>query len=158
MMGFITALPGVWLVSRPPATAGAWSSEDFGFACLAGIGIGGFLVFMAQVGTGPVFTPLLVARTASLCAGLSLVWMLGLRSVRLHRPLVACLAGCLDAGGNVLYLLATRYGRLDVAAVLSSMYPLTTVTLAYWLQAQSVTRMQSLGVGLCLVAVALMAA
>ena len=156
--GFATALPGVWLVSRSARAADEPPSTSFGFACLAGIGIGGFLVLMARVDTGPVFAPLVVARTVSLCAGLLLVSVLGLHPLRLHRPAVACLAGCLDAAGNVLYLIATRYARLDVAAVLASMYPATTVALACWLMSQRVTRVQWLGVALCLVAVALLAA
>jgi drug/metabolite transporter (DMT)-like permease len=109
-----------------------------------------------MVDTGPVFAPLVVARTAAVCGGLILFVVLRPRPPGLHRPDVACLAGFLDAGGNALYLLATRYARLDVAAVLSSLYPAATVALSSWLLTQHVTRTQWLGVLLCLVAVMLM--
>ena len=47
--------------------------------------------------------------------------------------LLAGSAGVLEAAGNLLYMLATRVGRLDVAAVLSSLYPGATILLAVWL-------------------------
>ena len=74
------------------------------------------------------------------------------------RPVVPALVGLVDAGGTVFYLLATRYARLDVAAVLSSLYAPVTVTLAFWVLAQRPTATQWLGVALCFIAVALIAA
>ena len=71
---------------------------------------------------------------------------------------VRYIAGCLDAGGNVLYVLTTRNARLDVAAALASMAPATTVVLACWLTSQKVTSVQLLGVALCFVAAVLLAA
>jgi drug/metabolite transporter (DMT)-like permease len=52
--------------------------------------------------------------------------------------------------------LATRYTRLDVAAVLSSLYPATTVALSAWLLAETVTRRQWVGLVFCLAAIVLM--
>jgi drug/metabolite transporter (DMT)-like permease len=63
----------------------------------------------------------------------------------------------LDTTGNVLYLLATHYTRIDVAGVLVSLYPVFTVILSRALLAQPVHAVQWAGVALCAVAVALIA-
>ena len=44
-------------------------------------------------------------------------------------PLVV-LAGILDALGNVLFVLAAHSGHLDIAAIVSSLYPVATVGLS----------------------------
>jgi len=69
-------------------------------------------------------------------------------------PLVL-LAGTLDVAGNVFYVLATHAGRLDVAAVLSSLYPAVTVLLAAILLKERVTRLQAVGILVAVVAIPL---
>ena len=154
MAGFGAALPGVWLVSRSRAVVRTGPLEGLGLATVAGVGFGGFLVLIARV--DDVFAPLAVARLVAAGTGLGLMAAQGLRPRALGGPALAWLAGCLDAGGTVFYLFAIRFTRLDVAAVLASMYPATTVALAWWLLSQGVGRVQWLGIVLCLAAVALM--
>jgi len=76
-------------------------------------------------------------------------------SPRLH-PL-AMLAGLLDAGGNVFYLLAARYTRMDIAAVLASMGPAVTVLLSALIMREPVSKPQRFGVILCIAATILLA-
>ncbi len=71
---------------------------------------------------------------------------------------LAALAGLLDAGGNGCYMLSSLGGRLDVAAVLSSLYPGATIVLAAIFLRERATRIQALGMGCALAAVALIAA
>jgi drug/metabolite transporter (DMT)-like permease len=69
----------------------------------------------------------------------------------------ALLAGPLGASATGAFLLASQSGYLTIAGVLSSLYPATTVLLAAVLLRERIHRGQGLGLGLCAVAVALVA-
>jgi drug/metabolite transporter (DMT)-like permease len=124
-------------------------------AFLSGIGFGGFFVFIAQVDKGQVFAPIFVARTVTLCIALLMLRLRHIPLPGLTSNHFAILAGVLDTGGNVFYLLATQFTRLDVAAVLSSLYPAGTVILATTIMKEKVSTAQWAGVCLCLLAVVL---
>ena len=66
------------------------------------------------------------------------------------------LAGMLDTVGNLFYLKATHLGRLDVAAVVCSLYPAGTILLAALVLDERPTRRQVAGMALALGAVALL--
>jgi drug/metabolite transporter (DMT)-like permease len=68
---------------------------------------------------------------------------------------LALIASAFDTSGNFLFVAATRIGRLDVAAVLSSLYPASTILLAIWLLHERTNRRQAVGMTAALVAVAL---
>ncbi|MFP5232940.1 MAG: EamA family transporter [Acidobacteriota bacterium] len=65
----------------------------------------------------------------------------------------ACAVALLDTGGNLLFMAATRMGRLDVASVLASLYPAGTILLAAWLLHERPTQRQVLGMMAALAAV-----
>jgi drug/metabolite transporter (DMT)-like permease len=89
-----------------------------------------------------------------------LIVLLGRRPWRLARPilLLVILVGALDMGGNALYILATQSGRLDVAAILSSLYPVTTVILATVILRERIAGSHLVGVVLAIVAIVLIGA
>ncbi len=155
-LGFLVAFVGIWLVTRAPADEGI-SPTGLKLALLAGAGFGGFLIMIGQVERALVFGPLAVARTITLA--IALVLML-IRRVPVPSPAsnrLALLAGVLDAGGNVFFVLARQQTRLDVAAVLSSLYPVATVALARIVWREQVAPSQWIGMAVCLAAVTLMA-
>ena len=66
------------------------------------------------------------------------------------------LAGAaLDTGGNLSFVAATRVGRLDVAAVLASIYPAGTILLAAALLHEKTSRQQQMGMWLAVPAIVL---
>lgn len=157
LAGFAVAVPGLWLVSQPAQGSARVSRSELVLALLAGVGFGGFFVFVGQVGIGYVYTPLVIARTLTLATGLLLILGRRLPLPALTGNPVALMAGLLDAGGNIFYVLARQYTRLDVAAVLSSLYPAATVLLAWLLLKERISARQWFGAALCVAAVALIA-
>jgi drug/metabolite transporter (DMT)-like permease len=154
LAGFGFGLAGVWLLSRPEGSGGR--PEGLGLAVLAGVGFAGFFIALGQVGESAVFWPLVAGRVAA-CAGLA-AYMLAARRPMSPRgaPLGLLVpAGALDATGNLFFLLAIQLGRLDVTAVLGSLYPAVTVLLAWLVLRERMTRLQVAGVGAAVAAIML---
>src|SRR5262249_28968189 len=157
LAGFIVAIAGIWLVARTGESSDS-SNQGLRLAVVAGIGFGGFLILIAQVHSDLVFLPLAVTRTMTLVTALVMMLVRRVAVPTLAANPVALVAGILDAGGNVLFLYARQHTRLDVAAVLSSFYPIATVVLSRVILRERVSATQWLGAGVCLAAVALITA
>lgn len=157
LLGFGVALVAVWLISRTGGGARVQVRELI-LPFLAGLGFAFFLIAIGRVSETAVLWPLVAAKSSSLVAVL-VVAALARQWQRVDAgqvPLMA-LAGLLDTGGNAFYALAARAGRLDTAAVLSSLYPAATVLLARLLVKEQIARTQWLGVIAALLAVVLIA-
>ncbi|HNY65549.1 MAG TPA: EamA family transporter [Deltaproteobacteria bacterium] len=155
LLGFLLAIIGIWFVSRPGKVRTDGYDKGLKYGIASGVCFGGYFIFMGQVQQGLVFGPITFAKTASLV--ITAVILFSRReqiSGFLSNPL-ALLAGVFDAGGNAFYMLARQHTRLDVAAVLSSMYPIVTVVLARLILREKVSTAQWCGVALCMAAVAL---
>jgi drug/metabolite transporter (DMT)-like permease len=155
MAGFILAFAGIWFVSQAPTDEDAVSRKGFWLACLAGTGFGSFFILIALVEPGKIFTPLIISRMMALLVGIIMLRMNRLKFPSLSSNPIALFAGVLDAGGNVFYILAKQFTRLDIAAVLSSMYPATTVFLAGIVLKEKISQSQWIGVLTCLAAIVL---
>ncbi len=80
------------------------------------------------------------------------------RTAQIKRGLaIALLCGVCDVGGTLLYIFSTRYGRMDVAVILSSLYPGITVILAWLVLRESFTRQRAWAMLAALAAVPLIA-
>lgn len=155
--GFACGLVGIGLASSISSGKLEEKLHGLGLALLAGLGFAGYFIFIAQVDTGTLFAPLTVSKGVSLLTALAVLRLRGLAVIHPARTPVAVVTGLLDVGGNIFYLLAAQNARLDIAVVLSSMYPAGTVLLARWVTGEKITRLQWLGVALCLAAVGLIA-
>jgi len=156
LVGMVLAFVAIWLVSRSPSAGEKTFREGMILSFFSGIGFGGFFIFIALVDKSQVFIPVLIARTVTLIIAFI---MLGIKRLPLPGLIsnpIALLAGALDTGGNVFYLLATQFTRLEIAALLSSFYPAMTVILASVILKEKIVRTQWLGMLLCIVALALM--
>jgi drug/metabolite transporter (DMT)-like permease len=127
-------------------------------AIVSGTFIGLLYVFLAR-GHGDGGLALLVTTRATSLAmliGYALVRRESLRPAPGGLPTIL-LAGALDMGANVLYVVAARQGLLPVVAVLTSLYPASTVALAWIVLHERLERLQWYGVGCAVCGVALIA-
>jgi len=154
MLGFTLALVSIWLVARPNNFVD--SQRGLGLAVFAGLMFGLFLVGGKQSGHHGVFWPLVAARSASTALMLVIV-AFAPRDPQPLRPALwpMVVSGLLDSAGNALFIAATRHGRLDVSAILSSLYPASTVVLARVLLKEKISPRQGAGIVGALAAVAL---
>lgn len=161
-LGVVCAFPAIWLVSRAADPApGDDRAHHAGVAdgLLAGLGFGALFAALGQVEDGGGLGPLALAQATSVVAIIALAT--GLRQPwfpRYRGEAAASIAGLLGALATSLFLLATQSGLLTVAAVLSSLYPASTVLLAALVLHERIRRSQGFGLLLAGTAVALVAA
>ena len=124
----------------------------------AGAGFGCFFIFINQAAIEAAPWPIVGARIASVV--LLGAWALA-RGV--DRPTDGstwrwiAMAGLLDTFSNVLFLWSANLAGLAVASVLTSLYPASTVVLAFFLLDERMTRTQLVGFVTAVVATALIA-
>lgn len=148
LLGILVALVGLFFVTRAEDEAGM-ATGGFLFGVLGGLGVSGFLIGMAQI-SGGVLWPLLFAKGIGVVVAAVVLLLISARVRGSGGRLWAVLAGLLDAGGNLMYVAALQSLRLELAAVLASLYPAVTVLLAARALHQRVTGAQWLGVLMCL--------
>jgi drug/metabolite transporter (DMT)-like permease len=160
LAGFGLALTAVWLISQGSQTEGFRIQHltDLRLPILAGVGFGSYFIFIhyATQETDSVLWPMLVSRLA----GTLLLFIVVLaRREPLAVPrsawTVVFFNATLDVGGNLFYILASQLGRLDTAAVLSSLYPGATVLLAWILLKERIAFKQWVGIASALAAIVL---
>lgn len=159
--GFAFAFAAVWMISQSQGgvTDIFAHLSDLKLPLLAGVGFGLYFILMHEATkTGATIYPMLASRSGGTLMIFSYM-LLARVSWKVEDPsawLVVTLNGILDIGGNMFFILAGQAGRLDVAAVLSSLFPGATVILAWILLKERLTRIQWFGVLSALTAIVLM--
>ena len=160
--GFLLAIIAIWMIAAGPAPKNSAGEKTLGLAIVGGVGFGFYFVALRMANGLGVMEPMAIARAASLISCLLLLGLVALRNraESQQRPWLSASAirwalgvALLDTGGNLLFIAASRSGRLDVAAVLASLYPAVTILLAAWRLHERPTRRQILGMGVAAAAV-----
>jgi drug/metabolite transporter (DMT)-like permease len=157
--GLTLGLAAIWMISQSQRAEGTGTpARALLLGACAGSGFGAQLILFKMGAEGGVLWALTSARIAGAAAILV--------TVAVARPkggwrgfwLAGIISGCLDTVGNLFYMMASQTGRLDVAAVICSMYPAGTIALAGIILRERPTKRQLAGIGLALAAVALLSA
>ena len=161
-VGLVIGLTAIWMITHATAAKGEQKKRTptppaaLLLGALAGTGFGAQLIFFKIASGGGMLWVMTSARAAGVVA------MLLVLAVAPPKPpwrgfwLTGIAAGALDTIGNLFYLQATRFGRLDVAALVCSLYPAGTILLAALVLRERPTGRQIAGMALALAAVALL--
>jgi len=158
LIGLLLGLCAIWYLAGGGGAASVHPRE-LSLPILAGVGFGFFFIFIDQVSETAIFWPLATARVVSITMILALILT---RRQKVQVPwdrqmIIIVLAGIFDAAGNILFVLASRFGRLDISATLTSLYPAGTVLLAWLILKERLAPRQWFGVAVAFVALVLIA-
>lgn len=154
--GFLFALIAIWLISQSGQHTTAVKLKDMLLPFLAGLGFGVYFIFIAQGGQTSLLAPLVAVRAAG---GLTL-FIVAAFNKELHlpsRPILpmVILNVSADVLGSLFYVLAVQSGRMDIAAVLGSLYSGATVLLAWLFLHEKIIGIQRLGIAIAMLAIVL---
>ncbi len=159
LIGIVLAFVAVVLVSADPRTLRLSLDEPgLALALISGLGIGVIYVALSRSSPGSGVAVLAPARVVSVA--LLVLWARSRReSFRVAPAALGVIlgAGALDMSANVLYLIATRFGLLSLVAVITSLYPATTVFLARIFLHERLALLQWAGVACAITGVVLIA-
>jgi drug/metabolite transporter (DMT)-like permease len=157
-LGFAFALAAIWLISQSQDGVKDLLSHitDLQLPLLAGVGFGCYFVLIHAATRTAILWPMVAARLGGLII-LTLYMTLRRESWKVERGAwsLIFLNGLLDIGGNLFFVLAGQVGRLDISAVLSSLYPGSTVILAWIFLKERLSRTQWIGIIAALIAIVL---
>ena len=157
--GFALALVAIWLISHGEGHQKKLHLHlvDLRLPLLSGVCFGIYFILMHQGSRTATIWPMMAGRSA----GSAVLFFFAAVNHQLHWPdghvaPLVFLNAAGDIAGNTFYILSGQVGRLDVAAVLGSLYPGTTVLLAGLLLHERLNRSQWLGIITALAAIVLM--
>jgi uncharacterized membrane protein len=155
-LGFALSLSAIWLISREEGNNSHILTHisELRLPLLAGIGFGTYFILVHEAAQQSTYWTMFASRIGGVLV--MVLFMLARRkewSVSREAWPFILLNGFLDIAGNAFYIFASQAGRLDVAAVLSSLYPGSTVILAALILKERVSRSQSIGILLALTAI-----
>jgi drug/metabolite transporter (DMT)-like permease len=161
ILGILTAIAGVVLVTRSRGEQQSQSESGLGLALLAAVGTGLFMWLMAPASRHGVPWAILISRAVPAAVLVAVVTIRrpalrpALRSGPASRIGVQALLGFT---ASVLYAFATLHGQLAIVSVLGSLYPVVTLLLAHRLLGERLDGVQQIGISAVLGGVLLLSA
>ena len=157
-LGLLLALVAIVMISLSvdPSGEREISTKGVREAIFTGFVFGGFFILLSYTHPAAGLHNLLAARISSIAFLLVAAFATRTNLVpnRADIPLIVG-TGLLDMTANILYVVATFYGYLSIAAVLTSLYPASTVFLARVVLGERLGRTQKAGVAIALAGVVL---
>ena len=131
-LGIVLVVSGIVVLSREATSGGSRVAAGAGLAVVAALGFGLFFVGIDAGSDESAAWAVAASRSASLPVAVvaALLTATALTTTRRMFPLVAAV-GIFDTGANVLVALASTRVAIGIVAVLASLYPVTTVVLAW---------------------------
>ena len=159
-LGLVLALVAIVMISLSFEPSGKREISTAGVreAIVTGFVFGAFFILLSYTHPAAGLHNLLAARIASISFLLVAAFATRTNLVpnRADVPLIVG-TGLLDMTANILYVLATFAGYLSIAAVLTSLYPASTVFLARVVLGERLGWIQKAGVAIALAGVVLIA-
>jgi uncharacterized membrane protein len=155
--GLGLALLAIWLISKEEGSQPG-RLNDLILPLISGVGFGLYFVLMHDASQDYTFWPPIIARMASITV--LVTYALATRQPILPKRtlwLLVCFGGVMDAAANLFFIFGGQLGRLDIAAVLGSLYPAITVILAAIILRERLSRMQTVGILSAFLAIVLLA-
>ncbi len=118
---------------------------------LSGVGFGTMFIFLDATDPSSSPWPVAGARIFTASVTLMVLAVVTARSKQNGTPAASvpwaliALVGLLDTGSNTIFLYATNAGQLTVVSILASLYPVSTVILAWFVLGERMTRVQGIG-------------
>lgn len=160
LLGFLLALAAIWLVSRGEAhqKPAHLHLRDLLLPLVSGLGFGCYFIFMNQGSQNSLLMPMVASRVGGTLVMLAVVVLWRRETILPPRPFwgLIGLNAILDSSGSLFYILAGQAGRMDVAAVLGSLYSGATVLFAWLILKEKIIRSQAFGILLAMAAIVLM--
>jgi drug/metabolite transporter (DMT)-like permease len=154
LIGFGLASTAVWLISGGVGLE--LQPGKLRLPLFAGVCFGAFFIFIHQGSSLSILWPLVATRIASITSLLSFSIATRQRWIPTRDSWIPIImSSLLDSAGNAFYALSARMGRMDVAAVLGSLYPGSTVLLAWFVLKERVSPLQMIGILVALIAIVL---
>jgi drug/metabolite transporter (DMT)-like permease len=159
-LGVARVLAGIVALSREPSVEGERRlAAGAALALVAALGFGLFFVGIDAGADESAPWAVVAARVASttVAVAAALVLRTSLRAPAVALPMIAAV-GIFDTGANVSVAAATTHGAAGIVAVLSALYPLVTVVLAWLVLGETLSRAKRVGGVVALAGAALVAA